>query len=206
MEVDGVIAPVFGPADIDSMAGAGVDSAGDKIGLNRELSMAVAIDEDGEVDAFGAAEIVEGIEGGAHGAAAAEDIVGEDDGGAVEVAGEVGGMDFGCGSVVEIITMQGDIDLAGGDGLTEQLGQFGGQPRGEVDAAFLNAEEGEAMGVGEAFSDLVGHTADGEAERRGGHQDLGMRHREVQFNRLGRPSQQESGEEPRGISTFLDWA
>jgi hypothetical protein len=192
MEVDGVIASVFGPTHIDPMAGAGVDFAGDKIRLDGELPVAVAIDEDGEVDAIGSAEIVEGIEGGAHGAAAIEDIVGEDHGGTVEVAGEVGGMDFGCGTMVEIIAVEGHIDLAGGDGLAEQTGQFGGQPCGEVDTAFLNAQEGEAIGVGETFGDLVGHTADGEAEGRGGHQDLGRRHEVAQFNSLGRASQQES--------------
>lgn len=192
MEVDGVIAAVLGPTHIDPMAGAGFNFAGDKIRLNGELPVAVAIDEDGEVDAIGTAEIMEGVEGGAHGAAATEDIVGEDHGGTVQVAGEVGGMDFRCGTMVEVIAVEGHIDLAGGDRLAEQPGQFGGQPCGEVDTAFLDAEEGEAIGVGEAFGDFVGHPTDSEAEGRGGHQDLGKRHEVAQFNSLRRASQHQS--------------
>lgn len=151
----------------------GIEFAGGVVGLDGELTVPVAVNENGELDAVGPREVVEGVEGGAGGAAAEQDVVREDYGGAVEVAREIGGADIRGGTLVEVVAMEGGVELAGGNGMMGEAFEFPGEPGGEMDAAFLDPEEDEAGIAGVAFGNFVGHATDGQAEGVGVHQHGG---------------------------------
>ena len=49
-----------------------------------------------------------------------------------------------CGSLVEVIAVQRDVDLSRGNGLGKQPGEFGSESCAKVNPPFLDAENEEA--------------------------------------------------------------
>ena len=138
----------------------------DEIGFDGQFAMA-AIDQDGQLDAPGPAEIVERIHGGADGASAEEDIVDEDDGFAADVEGDDGGLDVGSNALIEVIAMHADVERAERDGVGPDVGEDGAEALSEGDAAALDADEGDVGAGFVAFGDFVADTSEGALDGRG---------------------------------------
>ncbi len=104
---------------------------------------AAAVDEDGEFDFGRAAVVEEFVEGGFDGAAGEEDVVDEDDRGAMDIGGDVrGGEFFRDGVATDVVAVEGDVDGACRRGeLRVGGGKRGGDTAGELDAAVGDAEE-----------------------------------------------------------------
>ena len=122
-----------------------------------------AIDEDGEFDFGGAAVIEELIEGGFDRAAGEEDVVDENDPGAVDVGGQNGGREFFWdGIAADVVAVKRDVDGArfGGEPRTER-GEAGGEPAGEGNATVGDAEKNQAIAGAMAFGDGRGDLVNG---------------------------------------------
>jgi len=87
-----------------------------------------AIDQHRELNSFRPAEIIQGIHRGANRPAAEEYIVHEHDRFAGDIERDDGRLDVRRGALVQIISMHGNIQVAGGNrmlpDLREQAGQF----------------------------------------------------------------------------------
>ncbi len=117
------------------------------------------VDEDGELHRAGAAEVAEGVERGADGAAGEEDVVDEDDEAAVEVVtGDLGAADRAGGLHPQVVAVHGDVEGTDRDLRAGDLFELGGQPAGQVHTAGGDAEEHHVVGALGAFDDLVGDT------------------------------------------------
>lgn len=89
-EQDGVATVFLGELDLDRLPQRRGEVLADVVGADRKFAVA-AVDEDRELDGARAADVAEGVEGGADGAAGEEHVVDEDDEAAVDaVAGDVG--------------------------------------------------------------------------------------------------------------------
>ncbi len=83
-QIDGVFGIGRGQVNDDFLVGTrGIDFEAGIIGGDGKFALA-AVDQDGEADEFGAAEVDEGVEGSSDGAAGFEDIIAEDDGTIIE--------------------------------------------------------------------------------------------------------------------------
>src|SRR6266705_1988057 len=88
----------------------------DKIRADREFAMAPA-NQHGELNIFRPAKIIQRVQRRACGASAEQHIIHEHDRFAVHVEGHDGGMNLGCGALIEIVTVHGDIETAGRHGV-----------------------------------------------------------------------------------------
>jgi hypothetical protein len=107
---------------VDIFFWGGGDIFSNEIGFDGEFAMS-AVDEDGELDTPGPAEIVQGIHGGADGATAEEDVIDEDYGFAGDVEGDNGGENVWSGTLVEVIAVHADVEAACGDGVGPDVGE-----------------------------------------------------------------------------------
>mgnify|MGYP000213912938 CR=1 FL=1 len=111
---------------------------GDKA-MQAGQAAAAAVNEDGQLDAGGAAVVEEFVEGGLHGAAGVEHVVHEDHGGAVDVVRDDGRREFlGDRIAADVVAVEGDVDRARA-GVEAGLFQAGGEAGGEDDAAVGDA-------------------------------------------------------------------
>ena len=101
------------------------------------------VDEDGEFDFRGAAVVEELVEGGFDGATGEEDVVDEDDIGAVDVGGEDGGRELlGDGVAADVVAVKGNVDDTSGRlELGGYDGKAGGKAMSEENAAVGDTEE-----------------------------------------------------------------
>ena len=120
-----------------------------------------AIDQDCELDFFGAADVAESVECGAGGAAAVEDIIDEDDDFVGDVGGNGGFVDFDSGLLVKVVAVHGDIHNAAGNLFVPDFADAIGQAAGEVDTAALDADDDDFLVGFVAFGDFGGHAFDG---------------------------------------------
>jgi hypothetical protein len=128
---------------------------------------AAAVGEDGEFDFGRAAVVEEFIERGLGGATGEQHIVHQDDGGAVDIGGNVRGRKFlRDGIAADIVAMEGDIEhtadgvRARGKGRSSfapfdkprasEDKEANGEPAGQLDAAVGDAEEQEFLSGGVA--------------------------------------------------------
>src|SRR5262245_43051923 len=94
LQIDAVFAVKFLQSDVDALAQRGLDVFADEICFDRQFTMA-AVDQDGELNPFGTAKIVEGIERGACGSAPEDHVIDENDGFVGNVKWNDRGMDVG---------------------------------------------------------------------------------------------------------------
>jgi hypothetical protein len=132
-----------------------------------------AINEHGELDPFRASEIVQGIEGGAGGAAAEKDVIHQDDRFIGDVEGDGGWMQSGRQLFVDIIPVHVDVEGADGHRAIPDPGERVAQATGEVDATTLHTDEHDFGGMLVAFRDFVSDPLQGAMDREGV-QDLNL--------------------------------
>ena len=114
-----------------SVVAGGGDVLADIVGPDRQLAVA-AVDEDGKLDALGAAEVDHGVEGGADRPAGEEDVVDEDDALAGDVEGDVAGRDLDAGAAGrEVVAVEADVEDADGQSAFLDLLNRGGDAAGE---------------------------------------------------------------------------
>jgi hypothetical protein len=114
--------------------------------------LAVApVNKDGELHLSGAAVIREGVKRGANGAAREEDIINEDDMGAIHGERNVAFLQLGIGvEMLEVIPVEGDVEHAEAQ-LTVIGGEMSEQAFRNLVAAGADTDEGERLcGVGGA--------------------------------------------------------
>ena len=114
----------------------------DVVGADRQLAVA-AVGEHGELDAAGPPVVEQRLDRGADGAAGVEHVVDEDDRVVLEPERQVAGADLGRLARGEVVAVEGDVDVARGQLGLEQVGDQPVQPRGEVGAAAVDADEGD---------------------------------------------------------------
>ena len=139
--------------------GGGQDQAGVVGGDGHEV--VAPVDEDGEFDFRRAAVVEELVEGGLDGATGEEDVVDEDDVGAVDVGGENGGRELlRDGVAADVVAVKRNVDNAG-DRLEfgADDGKTGSEALGEENAAVSDTEENQpgigAVPGGDGLGDLV---------------------------------------------------
>lgn len=139
--------------DDDFLGGGGGHGKADVVGGDGHEVVAT-VDEDGEFDLRGAAVVEEFVECGLDGAAGEEDVVDEDDVGAVDVGREHGGRElFGDRIAADVVAMKGDVDDAGeGFELGGEGDQAGGKAAGEENPAVGDTEKNET-GIGAVSGD-----------------------------------------------------
>ena len=148
LDADGVAVGGVGVKGDDDffVSGRGEGEAGVVGGDGHEAT--AAVNEDGEFDFGGATVVEEFVEGSFHGATGEEDVVNEDDGGPVDVSGDVRrGKFLGDGVAADVVAVEGDVDGArrGGELRVERC-ESRSEPLGEGDAAVGDAEEQEFFG------------------------------------------------------------
>src|SRR5699024_3515713 len=137
----------LGQADVDAFAARRREVLAYVIGADRQIAVA-AVDEDGEADPGGAADVGEGIESGPAGAAGAEHVVDEADCLRIDAGGgDPRGGGGTVGAAARIVTVHGDVEAAGefARRLCPALdrGDSLGEPVGQGDSAARDAEEDE---------------------------------------------------------------
>jgi hypothetical protein len=148
---DNVHPDLFAPACDDLHA--------DNIGLNRKLTVAT-VDQHGQADSRGPAQVADGVQCGSDGSACEEDVVDEHEIPSVDVERDLGPVEDGPAvNLAEIIAIQGDIDGTNQDPANERFEDFREPNRKRVSSG-ANADELE-WGVRLASaSDLSGHRGD----------------------------------------------
>lgn len=131
-----------------------------------------AIDEDREFDFPGTTVIEEFIKSGLHGAAGKEDVIDENDGGAVDIDGDLRRRKFlRDGMAADVVAVKGNVYRTG-----ESVGKLGGKALSEDDATIGDAEKKQFFGARMAFGNGEREPVDGgvdfgssKALRRRGH-------------------------------------
>ena len=134
--------------DNNFLGGGGGQGQADVIGGDGHEVVA-PVDEDGEFDFRRAAVVEELVEGGLDGATGEEDVVDEDDVGAVDVGGENGGRELlGDGVAADVVAVERNVDDAG-DGLEfgGDHANAGGEAMGEENATVGDTKENQP-GIG----------------------------------------------------------
>src|SRR5260370_30239300 len=98
-----VLAVLFAQQDAHAFGAAGGKVATDEVGPHRKLAVS-AIHEHSQLHRARAADVAEGVEGGADGSSGVEDVVDEDDDLPVEV-GHVGSFDRAGGLAGEVVAV-----------------------------------------------------------------------------------------------------
>src|SRR5699024_2119349 len=103
----------LGQADVDAFAARRREVLAHVVGADRQIAVA-EVDEDGEPDPGGAADVGEGIESGPDGAAGEEHVVDEDDCLRVDAGGgDPRGFGGTVGAAAQVVTVHGDVEAAG---------------------------------------------------------------------------------------------
>ena len=152
---DGVGAVGLGQAHLDLLDQRGRQVLADEVGPDRQLAVA-AVDQHGELDGLGPAEVVEGVERGADRAAGEQHVVDQHDDLAVDVVGDLGVLERAGGLEAQVVAVHRDVERAGGDLAALDLGHALGDAAGEMHSARRDAEQDETGGVAIALEDLVG--------------------------------------------------
>ena len=98
----------------------GRDVQADDVGLDRQLAVA-AVDQDGQADARRPAEVADRVQRRADGPAGEQDVVDQDDLGAVDVERDLGpAQDRPAVALAEVVAVERDVDGADGDLVAEQ--------------------------------------------------------------------------------------
>ena len=157
---------------LDPLGARGRQVLADVVGADRQLAVA-AVDEDGELDARGAAVVEERLDRGPDRAAGVEDVVDEDDRAPVEREVELGGADERlrrerrlAAADGDVVAVEGDVDGAERGRVAGALLDQPGEPVRERDAAGLDADEGELVELRVALDDLVRDARQRPGERR----------------------------------------
>src|SRR5581483_7208391 len=122
-------------------------------------------------------KVIQGIHGGAHGAAAEQHVIHQHDGFGGDIERDDGGMHGGAQATVEIVPVHADIEAAGGDGMRPNTGQQRAQAPGESHATALNADEDDFGAGVVAFGDLMGDAHEGALNGGGVEDESGFRHK-----------------------------
>jgi len=105
---DLVLAVFFRPEDLYFLGDDRIDGAADIVGLDGELAAIAAVDEDAEFDFGGAAEVQQGVESRADGAARPEDVVDEDDLFVRDGEGDIGLVKL-VQTGADVVAVEGDV-------------------------------------------------------------------------------------------------
>src|SRR6476661_1218267 len=163
-QLDGVAAVQLGHEHVHPVAGAGAHGGADDIGLDRQLA-AATVDQHAEEDAARPAEVGALVECRAHGAAGVQHVVHDDDRTAVEI-GEPRFADHGAGADgLEVVAIQGDIQLAAGDLGALGLIDLALETIGQLDSAPLDPHQDQRVGAAGSLDDFGGHAHQRPAER-----------------------------------------
>src|SRR5215218_9122344 len=126
----------------------------DVVGADGQLAVA-AISEHGELDAFGAAEVEQGLDCGADRSAGVEDVVDEHDRPPFEREAELRRADDRLGvqrrlaaADADVVAVEGDVDGADVETHAGALLDQPAQPVRERDAAGMDADEGDPVELG----------------------------------------------------------
>ena len=126
-----------------------------EVGPDRQLAVA-AVDQHGELDRAGAADLVEGVERGADRTAGEQHVVDQHDDLVVDVVGDVGVLERAGRLEPQVVAEHRDVERSGGDVAALDLGHPLGDPAGEVHTAGRYAEQHDIGRVTIALEDLVG--------------------------------------------------
>jgi hypothetical protein len=134
------------------------------VGADGQFTVATVY-QDGEPDNARAAQVYEGVEGGADGPARVEDVVDEHHDFVVDArCRELGGKRSPGRLALEIVTEHGDVQLAGNVfGLHTGIGgrYFGGKAAGQRIAAARNAQQNKILGSLVRLENFMGYTSEG---------------------------------------------
>ena len=142
---------------VDALLARGRQVLADVVGADRQLAVA-AVGEHGELDALGAPVVEERVDRRPHGAAGEQHVVDEHDRAPVEVEVEVRGVDdrLRAGlAAVEVVAVEGDVEVAERDLGAGQLADQGVQPAGEHRAAGVDPDQRQRLRAGVLLDDLV---------------------------------------------------
>ncbi|GAB7189770.1 hypothetical protein NUM3379_04760 [Kineococcus sp. NUM-3379] len=126
------------------------------VGADGQLAVA-AVHEHREAHDPGAAEVGDGVEGGADGAPGVQDVVDEDDHPVVEAAGgQLGGQQRAGGVPAQVVAVHRDVEGAGGDLGAVGVGDAAREALGEGHPAGGDAQQHEVRGALVRLEQLVG--------------------------------------------------
>ena len=133
----------LGEVDLHLLAARGRHVLADEVGPDRQLAVA-AVDEDGELDRAGPAEVAQRVERRAHRAAGVEDVVDEHDEPVVDAGvGQHRGLQRADAAQPQVVAVERDVDGADVDRRAGERLDAGGEPPGERGAAGRDADEDE---------------------------------------------------------------
>ena len=120
-----------------------------------------AVDEHGELDGLGAAEVDQLVERGAHRAAGVEHVVAKHDNAVVDRPRQMRALDLRLGGDGgQVVAIEGDVEDADGDLLPLHGLDLGGDLLGQGHAAGADAGQQEPGEIGLTLHDFPGHTPD----------------------------------------------
>ena len=124
------------------------DVLADVVGTQRQFTMA-AVDQDRQLHRSGPAEVAQGVEGRPDGAPGIEHVVDEDDDGVVDAtARHHGALERAMRFGPQIITVEGDVEVADRDVGAGELVDLGTQTGRETRSAGGDSDEDDARRVG----------------------------------------------------------
>ena len=153
VELVGLLEP-----DEDALVARGRQVLADVVGADRQLAVA-AVGEHGELHPLRAPVVEEGVDRRPDGAPGEQHVVDEDDGAPVEVEVEVRAVDdrLGAGlAAVEVVAVEGDVEVAERHLGAGELADQGVQAAGEDGAAGVDPDQRDGrLGAGVLLDDLV---------------------------------------------------
>ena len=148
--------------DADLLGGGGGQVLADVVGADGQFPVA-AVDQHGEADDARAAEVDDGVQGGADGAAGVEDVVDQHHDLVVDAgARQLGGVRRAGGLVREVVAEHGDVELADDRGGVHGGiggGDLGGEADGEGVAPARDAQQDEVLGALVGLENFMGDTS-----------------------------------------------
>ena len=152
-----VEAVVFGEADGDDFGAGGGDVAAYVVGADGEFAVA-PVNHHRQLYLGGAAEIVEGVQGGADGAPGVQHIVHQHEAAVLDAYREVGAVqaDFGALALAQVVAVEVDVQRTYRHGGALVFGEESGEAVGQRHAAAVDAHQQQAAGAAVALQDFVG--------------------------------------------------
>jgi len=153
----GVLSAGFRQADDNVFIWSGGEVLAHEICFDRQLAVA-AVDEHGQLNALGPAKVIERIHRRARGSAAEKNVVDQNHRFACHVKRDNRWMHVGCQSLVQVVAVHANVQLAYEDGLAPNGSQEAAQPFCQNDPSALNPHKHDFLRALIPFDDFVRDT------------------------------------------------
>ena len=146
-----------------------------------------AVNQHGQLNSFGPAQVVERVEGRAGGASTEQHVVHEHDRLAGDVERNHCWMDLRSDLMIQVVAVHGDVEAAHGNRMAPNTLQQAGEASGQMHTTPLHTHQHHLRARLVPFGDFVGDARQRPAQRPGVQNDGWFRHKKIERVRRTNP-------------------